>query len=134
MNSKQLTYVRTTASIILTLLTALLAVYPNETWTPFIATALAVGGILGIHAIPSVSQKGNTMSTGPELMGIVPVHTGERVAPVDPQPVAEPVAPESTIDLVMNSVAPQLGVTFASDPKEAVRQAVKMLLAAIENL
>jgi hypothetical protein len=134
-NNTQLTYIRTGASVILTMLTALLTIYPNEMWSPLIAAAIAGGGVLGIHAIPSVSQgKVTPMSTGPELMGIVPVNTGERQAPVDPEPVAEPVEAEPAPDPAPETEAPQLGATVPADPKPALREVALKLLEAIEYL
>jgi len=87
----QLTYLRTGATALITVLTALLVIYPHEMWTPVIAAAIAAGSAIGIHAIPAVSQitsKGIIMPvtppplTGAELMGLTrPV---QPVVPADP--------------------------------------------------
>lgn len=54
--------------------------YPHNMWVPAI---IAVAGAVGIHVVPSVSENGAKMSTGPELMGLVrPVE--EAAAPAIP--------------------------------------------------
>jgi hypothetical protein len=99
MTRTQLTYIRTGATVVITVLTGLMSVYPHSMWVPLIAAAVAAGSAVGIHAIPSISQNpltgGITMTTpltGAQLMGIAPLPT-----PVaEPTPEPTPVATEPT--------------------------------------
>lgn len=141
MTARQLVYLRTGASVILTVLTALLMIYPNEKWSPIIATLIAMGSAIGIHVIPSINNGGNTMSlSGPELMGMVPPANPTSVEASTTQPTPEttstmpaeaPVGPFQASGAELMGLVPAADATPSATPVQPVQASVAELLTNV---
>lgn len=97
---------RLAASAAITALAAVMSYYPHQVWIPAV---IAAASAVGIHAIPAIQQKGNSMSepTGPQLMGI-------QRPPGDTTSVSVPISPDTTENL---TGAALMGVAAASVPQ-----------------
>lgn len=137
MNSGQLTLIRAVATAAISALAVLTTYYPNDVW---FTAAIAAASAIGIHAIPSISQTSSDlvpqmevpkMSTGPELMGIVPVSP----TPVEaPEATPEAETPETPPEATPEAEAPEGARTAPVDPKNRVLAAVDALVEAVKNL
>lgn len=62
MTNTQLTWLRTIASAVMVTLSVLYSQHPSWTW---VTAVIAAGSVLGIHAIPAISQNGVTTMSEP---------------------------------------------------------------------
>jgi hypothetical protein len=118
--NKGITAIRITATIAMGGLSGLLAENPHNTWA---LLAVIIGSALGIHVIPAISQNGITMSTGPELMGLVRPTEPATTTEVPVTPASAAVNADYAAYLKWKS---ELGALVAVEPAvEAAETAVK---------
>ena len=124
LSNTQLTIVRTVATAVVTALATLQVLYPSYSWVAAVTAAFAT---LGIHAIPSIQQRGNIMTDGLTAMGLKPAVQTATV----PAELVEPAVPESPEAASATEAAP---ATETSPVKQVLVDAANALLKVAETL
>jgi hypothetical protein len=121
------------------------ALSATNSHNPYALAIIAGVSAFATHAVPSIIQKGSTMTTptGPELMGIVkPVETAAEpaVAPVETDAVAVETAikdPDTeNVETAVTDAVPAAEAVVKAAPgvAQALREAADALRRAADNL